>query len=249
VRLVAFGDVAQHDHPARPVPQGGAGQLVVVLAEHHLVALDLPLDAVDRGRLDRQQRLGLLPHHLGGRHAQGLLGRRVDAHDPPVRVEHQHRPQHRLEHRAAHDRDQVEQVEAEQPPQTSTAPVSTNRNGVSSTRPNGPTLRLCRMLAVAGSSRVTISSRLCRQYSRDTRVSVHTNSAVVPRAAAGVLHDEREPGRREQADPEPLGVASEQLGRLRGGGQLQGVGEAPPPGRHQHHHEADARRRRQTYTA
>jgi hypothetical protein len=36
------------------------------------------------------------------------------------------------------------------------------------------------MLARIGSSTVTISSRLCRQYRREVRVRVHTNSAVQP---------------------------------------------------------------------
>jgi hypothetical protein len=48
-------------------------------------------------------------------------------------------------------------------PQTSTAPVRMNRNGVGSTCRNGPRLRLWATLATLGSRTAAISSRLWRR--------------------------------------------------------------------------------------
>ena len=120
VGQVALGDVAQHHHlagdPAAAVGQGGGGQLVAAAGQLHLLGQDRVVGPLDQRRLDLQELLDLAPDGPGGWHAQGPLGRRVELDHPPVGVEHQGRVQHRLEHRGAGGRGQVEQPEAEQPP-------------------------------------------------------------------------------------------------------------------------------------
>ena len=147
---VVLGDVAQHHQPAdRQACRSG---MATTVGSKRRVAPSLvtisssasPLGDVGGRGPPRPPRAAARP--AGDRsprpgEAEEPLGRRVGVDHPAQRVEHHHRLGDGLEDQPAGHRADAEQPEPEQP-QTSTRQDTVSRNGVRSTRPNGPTSKL-----------------------------------------------------------------------------------------------------------
>ena len=203
----------------------------VEIQHHHRILHELEdLASGDRGQVEQAEAEDSPHQHRAGQHEQER--RQLD---PPERsdVEVVQQVGEDRQHQR-HDQQQalapVQPRQAHQCPDEQCRATPHHQVGVDQKRPEqrpdlgdglsrvgGRRRRIVAHQVVGGRVGQQHDHRHGRDRQRDHHRPVH------PSVPAGVLHDEREPGGREQADAQPFGVAPPQLG-----GQ---VGGAPAPGR------------------